>query len=197
MKRRSKSLWIVAALIALAVMLAGNGTATAGIAVTMAQSTPVGDPLFEYYLQITVDGTTTPITTGDYLEVSGFTFLTSFSGAATANDWSSSDLNTNPSDGSVIFTYTGTSSIDSKLVYPTGDFRVGPTSDISTPPTPILIYTAFTSTGTVIDSGSIQVNFVVPEPSSLLLLSVGLGTLTMILLRQGRRFSGLKASASI
>ena len=146
MKLRIKGAWIVAGSVAMAAMFLGQSVAQAaatksGIFINMASSTPVGDPIFEYNLQITVDATTSDqLITGGYITVSGFTNLASFAGAAEPNGWSSSlDLGTD----TVRFTYTDSTPITDTQAYALGAFRVGPTIELSSPPTPLLTYEAF------------------------------------------------------
>lgn len=82
-------------------MAAGGG---GGIIITQANSSQVGDPIYEYYLQISVVATAAePLLTGGYILVSGFEDLASFAGAGEPTDWSSSNL----TPTSVRFTYLG------------------------------------------------------------------------------------------
>ena len=190
MKPRIKGSW-TAGLIAITAMLMIDQVAMAGgIIINQANSTPVGDPIYEYYLQISIVATAAqPLLTGGYITISGFVDLASFAGAAEPNDWSSSNLTST----SLRFTYLG-SEVDTTINYPLGAFRYGPTIELNTPPTPTLTYTGYLDpNGPASNSGTIVVTYVAPEPSSAVLLFAGLGAVVPLFLVYRKRRQAIRA----
>jgi hypothetical protein len=203
MKPRFKSSWILAGLVAITAMFVDGRLATAGMStgiyISKAGSTPIGDPSYEYLLEITVSATG-----ADPLDAGGSVMVTNLTGISpgapfypaagtTVPDWYGS-VGTN----SATFLYEG-APIDTTVTYSLGMFYVGPTvNNLSAPPTPVLGYTGNLNDGSPTNTGTVQVQYfaTVPEPSSAILMFAGLGVITLIWVYDKRRRNRVSIAAA-
>jgi hypothetical protein len=204
MRPRIKSAWVLSGLIATMAMGVGHTTqGGAGIVITKAHSTNVGDPYYDYLFAITINASTAPgdgFTAGSEIVITGLTGISTSNGSAansTIPDWFSA-VPASPIVGEVIYAYTGPT-ITSDTNYSLGSFYVGPTNQYSvnaSPPTPTIDFTGYgPSPGggappPVLNTGNIGVTFVpssVPEPSSAILLFGGCGIVSLILVARKAR----------
>ena len=196
MRRGIKTAWVVAGLAVLGAMIAGGREARAkGIVISTGVTQPVGDPFYEYVFDV-------QLLAGSTLDNGGF---------ITVYDLPEIDQNSltqQPSSkwGSSLqkvgVTPSGASPVDSSslwnvtwewngaaLTAPTnsnldlGLFKVGPTAQ---PETPTLTYVGSLDGTTASNQGTITVS-AVPEPSSVALLVLGIGSVSLIALRKARR----------
>ena len=171
MKLRMNGSWLLAGVVAVTATLCED-MASAGVVITKATSTPIGDPagtyFYEYNFAFTVTG---PWVNGDYITITGLTGIDPANNNAydidtavgTATGWLGSYGATN-GVGYVTFDYLtpGNPNPDipanSSVTYALGLFYVGPAvvvdSSAPTPPplTPMITSTGYNFGGTVIST---------------------------------------------
>ena len=201
MRSRKQNSCMLAALSALAIMSVGErrvaaattSVGSSGIIIGTAHSTQVGDPQYEYLFQITVYATgNDQLTAGSTIMVDNLTGLANPpSGTGSPQNWFGNV--TGPD--TVEYVYTGPT-ISNTVVYSLGQFYVGPTDlpPNSSPPTPLITYTGVLDG--VTNTGNIQVTYVVPEPSSAILLGAGIGALTLLWAQGRKRHHQVKKSTA-
>jgi len=213
MTPRMKGTWILAGLGVLTV-IAGDGrdaqaAGTKAIVITGGYKPATSDPLYDYIFQVSLEPTAGPnsLFTGDSFTIGAVprkgvsTPLTPLPGVTLSSptsvlssySWSPliTEINTSPPFSSVVtWTYTGASTITATTgpVY-LGQFSVETTYDFQNgPPLPAgsRIAYSFNFNGGSFDESSFQLSSL-PEPSSVILLLVGAGTLPLYWLRERRR----------
>jgi hypothetical protein len=194
--------WVVAGLSVTMAIFGAEADVSAGIVITKAHSTPIGDPDYEYLLGITISASPNqPFYAGSYLQITGLIGIglgdpaDSVAGSTVA-DWMGV-----PGTNSVTFYYQSPSSdpvaptIETDVTYAFGAFYVGPTVQFAPSaigPEPLITYTGYDNTpsGYVTNTGTITVTYVagvIPEPSSIVLLMAGAGAIPLLWL--GIRYS--------
>jgi hypothetical protein len=203
MNLSGKRSWISAILLAGVAMLFGQDRVqAAGITVSKAHSTPIGDPLFEYYFAIDITASQgDQFVTNSYITISnldGIYKVPGVSAGTLLDDWYGQVTGT----GTVKFTYIG-SGISTDVNFDVSNFFAGLTTTFpaNDPPTPMINYTGTAPTGNggteTISSGSVQVTYVasiVPEPSSLVLLVSGASLAPVIWFRRRYRKSPMSSA---
>jgi len=203
MRLRIGGLWVLAGLVCIGAFFGGGRTATAGrvsgISISSGSITPVGDPYYDYQFNIVL-GAEGTLSYGGYITVYDFPLGT---GTLTSQpgDWTETiqDIGITPSGASitdnaslenVTWKYTGLTDIVNSSANPLslGTFSIGPTADVISPGPPITIHYASTLTngGSVSGQGAITI-YVVPEPSSLVLLLGASGIVPILVLLQRRQ----------
>jgi hypothetical protein len=204
MRLRIKSAWLWLAVIASSAILAGESQARAsGISVKIGQQPGGGDPPYDYVIQVYLD----PgygIDYGNWFNIQNLTGVTSGSFTTQPIDfpavaWSpeiTQMSNTFPYASDVQWFFTGNTPYNntsgSELYL--GEFQVKTTVSFSTPPymigTPIYYnWSIVTDTGQSSTGTGVAI-LGIPEPASALLLSAGVGFVSLLALgRQYRRRS--------
>ena len=186
MSSRIRSAWLPVGTALLAVALLGGQPARAGsvgIIITTGTSTPVGDPFYDYTFDVELAAGYT-LQNGGYFTVYdipdvGPSSLTS----QPTIDWGSSiqllgltptgtptGITDSATVENVTWKYFGSAITAGSSAVDLGSFVVQTDVQLNSPPTPTLLYVGSLGNGTYSDQGTVIVNAVVPEPSSLVLL---------------------------
>lgn len=173
--------------LALLVVVAGGRAAqagTVGIIITSGGTAPTGDPFYTYYFDVELAAGYT-LNSGGYFTVYDLPGV--ISGSLTGQPslyWGSSiqfqgitptgtpTITDSPTVENVTWQYNGSAITAGSSAVDLGIFRVQ-TEQLSSQPTPDLLYVGSLGGNTYTDQGTIQVNAIVPEPSSIVLLASG------------------------
>ena len=206
MSLRMHRTWILSGLTAIvATFMAGREAhaapigAMTGIFVPVGMTQQIGDPTFEYVFDVQLVAGST-LNTGGFFTVYDIPFIPS--GALTSQpnaSWGSSVqllgvtptgavVADDPTIENVTWQWNGTSPI---VASPSsnvdlGTFAVGVTSELTSPPSPTLIYVGSLNGSTASSQGTVTVN-AIPEPSSVILFLTGASAIPLLWLRQRRR----------
>jgi hypothetical protein len=199
-----KSLRILAGIAALAVLMASGGEAHArGIAIKSGMTQQTGDPMYNYIFEIDLLAGST-LERGGFITVYDIPFvpnpLTSQPniswGAATPllgitpQGTPSTDPD-NPNIFNVTWQWNGSAPIinSSSSDLDLGTFTFGTTIELSSPPSVTLLFVGSLDGVNFSNQGFVEIN-VIPEPSSVVLLLAGVGTLPLFWLGERRRRAG-------
>jgi hypothetical protein len=198
MRPRIKGAWIAAGIAVLGAMIAGGQAraGTVGITISGGEKPVIGDPPYDYIFQVYLDPGFEVLATGSPLndfQVTGLVGVgaDSFTSQPTTVPWTPT-----PATGSVTWTLFGTTSIPNTGTGEQylGQFSVLTDKSFSSPPvtpgtTIVYNFTVYDiSTGKTI-SGSNSFTLVllgVPEPSSVVLLTLGAAAVPAIAARRRR-----------
>jgi hypothetical protein len=203
MTLQMKSLRILAGIAALAVLMGSGGEAHAkGIAIKSGMTQQTGDPMFNYIFEIDLLAGST-LETGGFITVYDIPFVPNPLTSQPNLSWGAETLllgktpqgtpSTDP-DNPNIFNVTwqwngapivNNSSSDLDL----GIFTFGSTIELSAPPSVTLLFVGSLDGVNFSNQGLVAIN-VIPEPSSVVLLFAGIGTLPLFWLGVRRRRAG-------
>jgi hypothetical protein len=203
MTLQMKSLRILAGIAALVVLMASGGEAHAkGITIASGTTQQTGDPMFSYIFEIDLLAGST-LETGGFITVYDIPFVPNPLTSQPNLSWGAETLllgktpqgtpSTDP-DNPNIFNVTwqwngapivNNSSSDLDL----GIFTFGSTIELSAPPSVTLLFVGSLDGVNFSNQGLVAIN-VIPEPSSVVLLFAGVGTLPLFWLGERRRRAG-------
>jgi len=205
-----KGTWILAVLAAFAVLISSGREAHAkgGLVVTMGMTQQTGDPTYEYIFNAELLAGST-LQNGGFFTIYDLPALTA--GALTSQPnihWGASVqelgitpigtvVSDNPNIFNVTWQWNGASSI---VAPPTSDlllgtFIVGSTTELTSPPSATVVYVGSLDGINASNQGTVSINSV-PEPSSVILLLAGVGSLPLYWLRERRRRRQIPRQAS-
>jgi hypothetical protein len=203
MKRRIQAVWILAGLAVLGVTLGGGSEAQAkGIIITKGGTQHNPDPSFNYFFDVELTPNTT-LQTGGFFTVYDLLGINMRSLTSQPNaSWGESiqtigitPSGVNPPDSPTLFNITwkwnGPAQMSGDSALSLGRFRAGP---LDFQPTNTVVYVGSLDGVTGSNQGTIKLS-AVPEPSSLVLVLAGAGTLPLLLRWQKRRRAGTKQPA--
>lgn len=194
---RNTGLGVGAALIAVAVLGGQAAQAgTVGIIITSGSTSPVGDPSYDYSFDVELAAGYT-LQNGGYFTVYDLPGVVAGSLTGQPNlYWGSSiqllgitptgtpTITDSPTVENVTWQYNGTAITAGSSAVDLGTFIVQ-TEPLTSQPSPTLLYVGSLGGGTYSDQGTVIVNAIVPEPTSIVLLASGL--LAPILIARSRR----------
>jgi hypothetical protein len=203
MTLQMKSLRILAGTAALAVLMASGGEAHAkGITISSGTTQQTGDPMFSYIFEIDLLAGST-LDTGGFITVYDIPFVPNPLTSQPNLSWGAATKllgitplgtpATDPDDPNIFNVtwqwngapITNDSSSDLDL----GTFTFGTTTELPSPPSVTLLFVGSLDGVNFSNQGLVAIN-VVPEPSSVVLLLAGVGTLPLFWLRERRRRAG-------
>ncbi len=196
---RMKNSWVLAGVAAFTVVMACGGKAHAkGIAVSTGMTQQTGDPMYNYVFEIDLLAGST-LQTGGFITVYDIPFVPNPLTSQPNLSWAAETLlvgktpqGTPPTDpdNPNIFNVTwqwknAPISNNSNSSENLGNFVFGTTIELSSPPSVTLLFVGSLDGTNFSNQGFVGVN--VPEPSSVILLLAGVGTLPVFWLRERRR----------
>ncbi len=207
MAPRMKSSWILVGVAALAVVMASGSEAYAkgGIVASMGMTQQTGDPMYNYVFQIDLLAGST-LQTGGFITVYDIPYVPDPLTSQPNLSWAAETLLVgktptgtpitdpdNPSIYNVTWEWkdapiTNSSSSNQDL----GNFVFGTTTELSSPPSVTLLFVGSLDGVNFSNQGYVGIN-AIPEPSSVILLLAGVGTLPVFWLRERRRRPGRQA----
>jgi hypothetical protein len=197
MTRRGSGARGMAVLAVLAAMIAG-GEARAGIVIVKGTTVQTGDPTYEYIFTVELQANST-LDSGGYFTIYDLPGIPPDALHSEPNiHWGASiqDIGITPTDASppipdsptienITWQWNGATMGPFSTDQILGNFVVGSTIELSSPPTPTLIYVGSLDGVHQSNQGTITVTFV-PEPTSIILLSTA-AVFTLSVYARGRR----------
>jgi hypothetical protein len=203
MNLRIRRTWTLVGLAALGALFTNCDNARAGsvvgIVIKSGGSHQAGDPTYNYYFDVELTAGST-LLTGGYFTVYDLPGVMGSSPTQQPNSWNDSlqlvgltPLNTippipdDPAIWNVTWIYTG-NPITGRSPEGTdlGTFVIT-TGELTYQPLPTLYYVATLDGINYTDQGTVKINAIVPEPSSVILLVAGVGILPLLRLSQQQR----------
>jgi hypothetical protein len=203
MTLQMKSLRILAGIAALAVLMASGGEAHAkGIAISSGRTQQTGDPMFNYIFDIDLLAGST-LETGGFITVYDIPFVPNPLTSQPSLSWGAATQllgitpkgtpTTDPDDPNIFnvtWQWNGAPIINnSSSDLDLGIFTFGSTIELSAPPSVTLLFVGSLDGVNFSNQGLVAIN-VIPEPSSVVLLFAGVGTLPLFWLGERRRRGG-------
>jgi len=170
-------------------------TARAGIVIVSGSSVPIGDPMYEYVFDIALQA-------GSTLDTGGYITVYDLPGVTASSLTSQPNLQWGASIQLLGITPVGSTITDSNKLYNVTWQYNGPeitapsspayddlgrfviSTNLTTQPSPTLLYLGSLNGSTESNRGSITVNALVPEPASILLLATGMAMAAAIWTRR-------------
>jgi hypothetical protein len=203
MKLQMNSSWILTGIAAFGVVIASSGTTHAkGIAISSGMTQQTGDPMFNYIFEIDLLAGST-LETGGFITVYDIPFVPNPLTSQPSLSWGAETLllgktpqgtpTTDPDDPNIFnvtWQWNGAPIINnSSSNLDLGTFTFGTTIELSAPPSVTLLFVGSLDGENFSNQGLVAIN-VIPEPSSVVLLLAGIGTLPLFWLGERRRRAG-------
>jgi hypothetical protein len=199
MTLRMKGSWVLSGIVALSALAVPAGDAQAGAIIAKKGGTSqIGDPMFDYNFEIDLVANSTLSNRG-FITIYDIPFLVGPPLTNQPSLWGESvqDIGITPNNSpahtddpsvpNITWIYNGPA-IDNNtgndMVL--GTFTIGRTGELSSPPSATLLFIGSLDGTNYSNMGFVTVN-VVPEPSSVALLLVGVSALPLVWLRNKRR----------
>ena len=207
MTLRMRGSWVLSGIIAMSALAVPMADAQAGaILAKKGMTAQVGDPMFDYVFEIDLQANST-LFTGGFITVYDVPFLAGPPLSSQPPIWGASVQNTgitplntpehdidmdNPTIPNITWIYHGPTLVNStNSDMDLGDFRIGRTGELDSPPSATLLFVGSLDGTNFSNDGFVTVN-VIPEPSSMALLLVGVSTLPLVWIRNKRRAACVK-----
>ena len=205
MTLRMRGSWVLSGIIALSALAVPMADAQAGaILAKTGMTAQVGDPMFDYIFEIDLQANST-LSNGGFITIYDIPFLVGTPltsqptlWGASAQDIGITPLNTppnlvdNPTVPNITWIYNGPTLVNStNSDMDLGDFIIGRTGELDSPPSATLLFIGSLDGINYSNNGFVTVN-VIPEPSSMALLLVGVSTLPLVWIRNKRRAACVK-----
>lgn len=190
MALRTKGSWVLAGLGVIITLLGSSGFAMAGIVIKSGHTVPISDPQYEYVFDIQLSPGSV-LGNGGYITVESLPYISVDALTSQPPLWSEVvtyvDTVNSISYSNITWNYLGNTPVDNNgsTPYDLGDFKIGPSPQLFTPPPPVTLdYFASLNGQTISNIGQITVTSI-PEPSSVvLLLSAVSGGISLLLFRK-------------
>lgn len=206
MKAQMRRSWVLTGVAAFAVVMASGGKvhAKGGIVATMGMTSQTGDPMFDYIFQIDLLPQST-LSVGGFITIYDIPSLNGPPLTSQPSVWGESVQDTgitpvgspplnkpplidDPNVPNITWIYNGKTPLvnNTDNDVDLGIFTIGRTGELASAPSPTLLFIGSLDGTNYSNMGFVVVN-AVPEPSSVVLLLAGVGTVPVFWLRERRR----------